>query len=174
VWTCWKHVLPALLVTVLTASPALAYDPPPNAIRTGLAWEHLVRRDGGPGEGAGAFVGYRGSLSDDWDGWVQVAWAALPRKTGPASDLMTTTAGFSLVLDDSMFRPEIFLGAGILASLTSRDIPVNGMVLVGAALEYQPIRWVSIGVRAELRIPFLHRQDIPSLTSLALYATWPF
>jgi len=172
--TRWKHRLLAFLVTVLAASPALAYEPLPNAVRTGLSWEHLVRRDGGPSDGAGAFVGYRRSLSDDWDAWVQVSWAGLPRRTGPAADQMTATGGFSLVLDDSIFRPEIFVGGGVMASPATRDLPVIGMVLAGLALEYQPVHWVSLGVRVELRIPFMHRQVVPSATSIGLHATWPF
>ena len=174
VWKRWKWFV---LTGVAAAFPALtghAAPPAANGFRAGLAWEHLQRQDGGPGDGVGVFVGYRRALADDWDAWVQVSWAGMPRSGAPAVDLLATAAGVSLVLDASMFRPEIFAGIGFLGSVATNDIRPNGMALVGAALEIRLIPALWIGLRGEYRIPFLQRSRVVSSSSLGLHVQVPF
>ncbi len=170
----WKTLLLAGIATLLSPASAGAFPPMPNGFKAGLAWDHLVRRDGGPCDGFGVLLGYRRSLADDWDVFANVAWSGLPARSGPASDLLSAGAGVALVLDASAFRPEVFAGIGFLGSVASHDLPADGMAFVGLALEWRPVRPVAVALRAEYRLPFVHRDRVSSATSIALHAIVPF
>lgn len=163
-----------LLGFPVVAQTARADPAPVRALRAGVAWDHLDRRDGGPRDGASAYVAFRQSLADDWDAWAKVSWGGLPRPGQRPADLLCAAAGVALVLDAADWTPALHVGAGFLGSVATRALPPDGTALAGVTLDWRPHPRVQVGLLAEARIPFRSYRRFPVMTSVGAHAALTF
>lgn len=162
-----------MAATLMLAPPTATAFPGDQAVFAGVSYDRMYRDGGPPGHGLGSLVGWRYSLSDDWNLWSALSYAGFVGPK-PSSDLAGLALGAAYVIDAVSWVPEVHAGVGFFSGAGSRTWEPDVAAVAGLGLEYRRFREFGVGFRGEYRLLCRQWESTSGTLSIALYSAFHF